>query len=81
MYMGVRDAYMCVRGECMCVRGECMYVRESIMEKEVSIVEKEGNSFMWAVIGCSGGTGWDYVCERTPFFFSHAMALLALCRS
>ena len=77
-----------MRGECMCVRGECMYVRESIVEnevsiveKEVSIVEKEGNPFMWAVIGCSGGTGWDYVCERTPFFFSHAMALLALCIS
>ena len=60
--MCVRGEYMCVRGECMCVRGECMYVRESIEEKE-------GNSFMWAVIGCSGGTGWDYVCERTPFFF------------
>ena len=54
--MGVREEYMGVRGECMCVRGECMYVRESIEEKE-------GNSFMWAVIGCSGGTGW----ERTGF--------------
>ena len=53
----------------MCVRGECMCVRESIVEKEVSIVVKEGNSFMWAVIGCSGGTGWDYIRERTRFFF------------
>ena len=71
--MGVREEYMCVRGECMCVRGECMYV--SKYSGKGNKYSGKGRQLIY--VGCDWLFRRDWVgllCERTPFFLSHAMA-------